>query len=585
MTANRTDHDTDYDTDVLIVGTGPMGSATALALASYGIRCTAISRANWFADSPRAHVTNIRTMEVLRSLGIEDAVREQSTPWHLMGETKFATSLAGTEIARISSFGTGDDRYGDYLRASPSSMVDIPQSLLEPILGNAAAQRGATLEFNTLYLSSVQDDDGVTATLEHRPTGTVRQVRARYLIGADGARSQVAADAGIELKGQLARAGTVYAQFRGDLSAFVAHRPAILTWLINRDAAVGEIGLGLLRAVHPWDRWIAGWGFDVEQGEPDLSHETARQRIKTYVGDPDFEPEITAVGPWYVNEAYATQYSRGRIFCGGDAVHRHPPSNGLGSNTSIQDAFNLAWKLAYVIRGDATPALLESYSAERAPVGKQIVTRANESRRDFAPLKTVLADLDLLKSESSAGARARADLGAAVRLKNYEWNALGLEMNLRYDSGAVIGGDGRDEPWDNDPELFEQPTTHPGAMIPHVWLVDERGTRVSTLDLVGGGDFTLVTGLSGRAWAEAVQAIRHTRVRSLVVGDPHAQDLYQSWRAAREIAEDGALLVRPDGFIAWRAASMPTDPEGALRAALTALLGLTPATEAERVPA
>jgi 2,4-dichlorophenol 6-monooxygenase len=580
----------EFDSDVLVVGTGPMGATTALALASYGTRTLTISRENWLAHTPRAHITNQRAMEVLRSLGIEDEVTARATPWDRMGETKFATSLAGEEIARLSSFGTGDDRRGDYLRASPSGMADIPQPLLEPIIVNAAAQRGASIEFNTEYRSSTQDDDGVTVTLEHRPTGHVYEHRTRYLVGADGARSRVASDAGLAIEGVMARAGTVYAQFRGDLSRYAAHRPAILTWIVNQDAAVGEIGFGLLRAVRPWDHWIAGWGFDVSQGEPDLSVETARKRIRAYVGDPAFEPEILSVGPWYVNEAYSPELSSGRVFCGGDAVHRHPPSNGLGSNTSIQDAFNLAWKLAYVIRGDASPALLDSYTQERAPVARQIVERANQSRREFADLKRVLGaeqpgvgGVSKLAAPTPEGAVARAELRTAIDVKNYEFNAHGVELNQRYESVAVLADDTAPEEWRRDSELYAQHTTRPGAKLPHAWLVNGTGHRVSTLDLVGDGYLTLLTGLTGTEWTDAVSTIAHPRLRATVIGEADTQDLYFEWQRAREIDEDGALLVRPDGVIAWRSHhAAPGAAVETLTAALEQLLGVQLLTASPR---
>lgn len=572
-----------YDSDVLVVGTGPMGATTALALATYGIRTLAVSRENWLAHTPRAHITNLRAMEVLRSLGIEEEVKQQATPWDLMGETKFTTSLAGREIARLSSYGTGDDRQGDYRQSSPCTMMDIPQSDLEPIILNSAAKRRASFEFNTLYRSSVQDDDGVTVTLEHRPSGRVYQHRTRYLVGADGARSQVAQDAGLPIEGVLARAGTVYAQFRGDLSKYVAHRPAIMTWIVNQEAAVGEIGLGLLRAVRPWDQWIAGWGFDISQGDPDLGFETARTRIKAYIGDPDFEPEITSVAPWYVNEAYSPYYSNKRIFCGGDATHRHPPTNGLGSNTCIQDAFNLAWKLAYVINGDAAPSLLDSYTEERAPIGRQIVERANQSRREFAPLKQALgADrpggpvgLEKLTAPTAEGQAARADLARALELRNYEFNAQGVEMNHRYESRAVLPDMEQPEAWLRDKELYAQASTRPGAKVPHAWLVDGSGHRISTLDLVGDGRFTLLTGPSGTAWVNAVAQIRHPRVRATVIGEAGTQDLYFAWQKIREIDEDGALLVRPDGVVAWRSLhSLGDGAQQALSDALADILGV-----------
>ncbi|MBN9209297.1 MAG: FAD-dependent monooxygenase [Microbacterium ginsengisoli] len=582
-----------FDADILVVGLGPMGATTALALAQYGVRVHAISRQPWVADTPRAHITNLRAVEVLRNLGVEEQITREATPWESMGDTLFTTSLTGPEIVRMRTWGTGDDRYGDYIRSSPCTMLDIPQSLVEPILVGAAARDGATISFNTEYLSSMQDHDGVNVTLRDRISGLEYVQRVRYLVGADGARSRVMQDAGLAVEGELARAGTVYAQFRGDLSQHVAHRPSILNWIINSDAAVGEIGLGLLRAVRPWDTWIAGWGFDIAKGDPDVSVETAIARIREYVGDPDFEPEVTSVAPWYVNEAFAPVLSNGRIFCGGDATHRHPPSSGLGSNTCIQDAFNLSWKLAFVVHGDASPALLESYSAERAPVGQQVVARANQSRRDYAPLRGALAQtaggvsgIGKVRAATAEGAAARAALAAAVDLKQYEFNAQGIEMNHRYESGAVIPDvDQQPEHWQRDRDLYVQATTRPGAKLPHVWLVDAAGRRISTLDVVKGLFLTLLTGPTGTVWAEAVSELDHPRLRTITIGDPDTQDLYFEWQRAREVDEAGAVLVRPDGVVAWRAASAPTDVAGAraqLGGVISRLLGKAPVLEALR---
>lgn len=553
-----------FDTDVIVIGTGPTGATAALALASLGVRVHMISRWNWLADTPRAHITNQRTNEVFRELGIADDVARYASSWEVMGDTLFTTSLAGDELLRMRTWGTGDARKGDYIKASPCGMVDIIQPKLEPILLKNACERGATTAFNTEYLRHEQDDDGVTVSLRERLSGREYTLRARYLIGADGARSQIVEELGLPIEGQMARAGTAYVNFKADLTAYVAHRPSILNWIVTPTAAFGEIGMGLLRAVTPWTEWIAGWGFDIGKGEPDLSPETCMEKIRVMIGNADVPVEITRASVWYVNQAYATVYSHGRVFCGGDAVHRHPPSSGLGMNTCVQDAFNLAWKLAYVIKGQAGPALLDSYSLERAPVGKQIVLRANQSRLDYAALNKcfrvdgadnpVAAGIARFRDPGPDGVAARTAARAALELKDTEFNAQGVEMNQRYQSGAVIpDADAQPEVWHADPQLHVQPTTRPGAKIPHAWLVDRNGLRVSTLDVVGKGLFTVVTGIAGTHWAEAAAELNHPWLRIVVVGAPDAQDLYCDWQRLREIDEDGALIVRPDGVVGWRA--------------------------------
>lgn len=552
----------DFDADVLVVGAGPAGATTGLALATYGVRVHMITRYGWLSNSPRAHITNQRTMEVLRDLGVEDEASGRGTDWEHMGDTLFMTSFAGREIARIRAWGTGDRRHGDYVKASPCGMVDLPQPLMESVLVRNAAERGATIAFNTEYLAHRQDASGVTVTLRDRLSGREFQVRTQYLVGADGARSQVLADAGLEVTGQMGRGSTAYVRFRADLTRYAAHRPSILYWVLTPLADYGEIGMGLLRAVRPWTEWIVGWGFDPADGDPDFSDESVTERIRAYVGDPHLEPEIGAASTWQVNQAYAPVYSSGRVFCAGDAVHRHPPSGGLGSNTGIQDAYNLAWKLAYVLRGHAAPSLLETYTAERAPIGEQIVIRANTSRLEFGPINDTLrvegaadpvaAALAKLADPSPEGARTRDALARALEVKHFEFNAHGVEMNQRYVSDAVIVDDAQPEIFARDRELYAQPTTRPGAKLPHAWLAGSDGRRLSTLDIVGRGRFTLVTGQSGTAWQDAARQLDLPWLSVVIIGAPGAEDLYREWHRVREIDDAGALVVRPDGYIAWR---------------------------------
>lgn len=574
-----------FDTDVITVGLGPGGATAALALATYGIRVHAVSMFPSFANSPRAHACNQRAAEVMRDLGVEEDAKLRGTPWDQIGDTLMTTSLAGRELLRIRTYGTGDDRHGDYVQASPSPMLDIPQPELEPVLIEHAAKRGAIISFNTQYLGHEQDADGVTVRFVDLRTGQQFTQRARYLLGFDGARSQIAEELGLEFEGELGRAGTVYVTFDADLSKYVAHRPAILHWIFNANAGFGEIGMGLLRCVTPWTRWIAGWGYNLEDGEPDLPEEYVVKQIRSLVGDPDLPVTIVKKSNWLVNQQWALRYSSGRVFCGGDAVHRHPPSNGLGANTSMQDAFNLAWKVAYVIRGYAGPRLLDSYDEERVPIGKQIVARANKSRVEFAGVRQwfdhssedpVAAGIERLREASLEGAELRDRTFEALEVKNYEWNAHGVELNQRYESSALLAEEGiGTETWDRDPELYAQPTTRPGAKIPHAWLVDERGHRVSTLDLVGRGRYTLVTGLAGQAWTEAAHSLGLPFLHNLVIGEVGSEDPYGNWWRIRDMHEAGAILVRPDGVIAWRHSEALVDPAEAgrlLRAALDRVL-------------
>jgi 2,4-dichlorophenol 6-monooxygenase len=566
-----------YDTDVLVVGSGPAGGSAALLLASYGVRTLLVSKYGWVSNTPRAHITNQRALEVLRDLGVEDQALLYGTPQHLMGDTVFCTSLAGEEIGRIRTWGTSPYSLSEYSAASPCGMIDLPQTYLEPILVSNAAARGAKIRFDTEFLTLSQDEDSVTAVLRDRVRGDEFTVRSRYLIGADGGRSVIAEQIGLPIAGLSGKAGSMNIVFQADLSRYVAHRPSILYWVMRPGAHLGGIGMGLVRCVRPWYEWLLTWGYDIDQPPPEIDEAAATRIARDLIGDPDVPVEITSASLWTVNHSYATEYSRGRVFCAGDAVHRHPPSNGLGSNTSIQDSYNLAWKLAMVLRGEAGPALLGTYTAERAPVGQQVVDRANLSRDQFGPIFEALGmteandeegianGLATLRSEGPAGVVRRETLKAAIELKNYEFNAHGVELNQRYASTAIID-DGTVEDWPRDRELYHQPATRPGAKLPHAWLTGADGRRVSTLDLVGGGRFTVLTGVSGLDWAAAAE---RCGVRAVRIGTAGMRDVYGEWARLADIEEAGCLLVRPDGYIAWR---HPASPDGA-DAAAAALAG------------
>jgi 2,4-dichlorophenol 6-monooxygenase len=578
------------DTDVLVIGSGPAGSAAALALATYGVRTTVITKYGRLADTPRAHITNQRTMEVLRDLGVEGEVMAEATPQHLMGNLVYCTSIAGEELGRLHAWGTRPDRLADYTAASPTRICDMPQDLMEPVLLHNAQSRGATVRFDTEYLSLEQDDEGVTVHVRDRIRGDEYDVRARYVIGADGGRSLVAEHVGLPLRGQMGVGGSINIVFEADLSHLVADRPSVLYWVLQPGADVGGIGAGLVRMVRPWHKWLIVWGYDINGPAPDLTEEYALSIVRTLVGDDSVPVTITSSSAWTVNHVYAERYSAGRVFCAGDAVHRHPPSNGLGSNTSIQDSYNLAWKLAAVLRGEAGPALLDTYSAERAPVGRQVVDRANQSIGETARIFDALGLLDTAdpalmvehmaarKDDTAQAEQQRAALRDAIRFKDYEFNAHGVELDQRYVSSAVVpDGTPAEEPV-RDPELYSHATSRPGAKLPHAWVTTDHRRQVSTLDLVGHGRFTLLTGIGGGSWEAAAAAAGQrlgVAVEAVVIGPGRRyEDLYGDWAQVRGIADGGALLVRPDGYVAFRhAGALPAaEAEAALESALRTVL-------------
>ncbi|MCZ4287749.1 FAD-dependent oxidoreductase [Hoeflea alexandrii] len=580
----------DIETDVLIIGTGPAGSATAALLSTYGIENMAVNRYRWLANTPRAHITNQRTMEVLRDLGreVEDEAYLFCSHQDLMGENVFCESLAGEEIGRMKSWGNHPLSKAEHLLSSPTMMNDLPQTFMEPLLFKTACSRGTQARMSTEYLSHVQDADGVTTTCLDRLTGKQVTIRSKYLIGADGGNSKVAELEKLPFEGQMGVGGSMNIIFKADLSKYVAHRPSVLYWVVQPGADVGGIGMGLVRMVRPWNEWLIVWGYDINGPEPVVDNAFASKVVRDLVGDQSLEPEITSVSTWTVNNMYATHMQSGRVFIMGDAAHRHPPSNGLGSNTSIQDSFNLAWKLAAVLKGQAGEGLLDTYSKERAPVAKQIVTRANQSIGEFGPIFEALgltestdpevmqANMDKRCDAGADAERQRTAIREAIAFKKYEFDAHGVEMNQRYKSGAVVT-DGQMEPaYELDAELHYQPTTWPGARIPHAWVYDRDGGRHSTLDLVGRGRFTILTGISGEAWARAAGKVASSMRLELAVHviGPRRDivDHHGDWARAREVAESGCVLVRPDQHVAWRAEELSDNPEADLMRVLTAVL-------------
>lgn len=582
----------DITTDVLIVGTGPAGSATAALLATYGIENLVINRYRWLASTPRAHITNQRTMEVLRDLGkeVEAEAYLYGTHQDLMGENVFCTSLAGEELGRMRSWGKHPLSRAEHLLSSPSHMNDLPQTYMEPILFKTACSRGSQSRMSTEYLRHEQDADGVTTICLDRLTGKEITIRSKYLVGADGGNSKVAEHAGIAFEGKMGVAGSMNILFKADLSKYVAHRPSVLYWVLQPGSNVGGIGMGLVRMIRPWNQWLIVWGYDINEPAPEVDAAFATKVARDLVGDPGLDIEVQSVSTWTVNNMYATEMQKGRVFCMGDATHRHPPSNGLGSNTSIQDGFNLAWKLAFVLKGKAGPKLLDSFTPERAPIAKQVVTRANRSIEEFGPIFKALGlleSIDPVKMQQNMDARCedtpdaeeqRGEIREAIAAKVYEFDAHGVEMNQRYRSDAVVT-DGEPEPeFERDRELHYQPTTWPGARVPHAWVWSDAHGKASTLDLVGKGRFTVLTGIGGEGWVEAAEAVSRElgiEMVARVIG-PRQEwtDPAFEWANLREVRDSGIVLVRPDQHVCWRRQTVADDPIAELSRVMKSILAL-----------
>lgn len=578
-----------YETDVLIVGSGPAGSTTSALLSKYGVKNMVVTKYGWLANSPRARITNQRAMEIFRDLGIEEEMNQKAVPQELMGNNVFCTSLAGEELGRLYSWGNQPNRMADYTLASPTKICDIPQNLVEPIIVGAAARNGSKYKFDTEYLSHEQDQNGVTVLCKDRLSNEEFTIRAKYLVGADGGNSKVAENLNLPYEGEMGVGGSMNIVFKMDLTKYVAHRPSALYWVMQPGSNVGGIGMGLVRMVRPWNEWLIVWGYDIIDGTPEVNDDLAKEIAIKLVGDDCIPIEILQTSTWTVNHCYATKISDGKVFCMGDAIHRHPPSNGLGSNTSIQDAFNLAWKIAMVVKGEAKESLLHSYEVERAPIAKQIVDRANKSIEEFGPIfqslglgdniepEQMKANMAKLKDNNPTSEQQREDLRRAIALKSYEFNCHGVELNQRYNSKAIVSDGSAEEEYLRDQELYYQASTRPGAHLPHVWL-GANGHRISTLDVSGKGKMTLFTGIGGEDWIKAAEESSKSlniEIHTVQIGpDRDYTDLYGEWAEIRNIKDSGCLLVRPDYHIAFRSKEVSNNSKEELQNALNQVLGL-----------
>lgn len=578
-----------WDVPVLIVGAGPAGLISSLALARYGIEHILIERHEGTTHTPRAHIVNQRTVEILRHLGVEDRFHAVATPQEFMRNNLWVTSLAGQEVIRSETWGTRDRVAGEYRSSSPCAMANCPQTAFEPMLVDACREAGADLRFSHEWEGLEQDADGVTSMVRDRTTGEHITVRSRYLIGADGARSRVLQSAGLSVEGPAGLGHAANIWFEADLSRYLAHRPGVLTWNVM-PGPLPPLRLGTLICHKPFTEFVLSFVYDPEHD--DLAERTVDDfaaRVRAAIGDDSVDITVKGTAGWQINAQVAPVYSADRVFCMGDAVHRHPPTNGLGLNMSVADAYNLAWKLALVLDGRARAGLLDTYTAERQPVGAEGVNRAITSLGEMAAIDAALgfepgqsaedgwAALALLDDPGPEGDQRRKAVREAVALTDYQFNAHGLELGYVYTGSSAIVADPTPAPEPPaDAHLHYRPTTRPGARLPHARLeLDKK--PISTLDLVDGLGFALLTGPGGDGWINAaVEVGAHTGVQITVhqisrgAGGP--TDPYGEWAERCEVEPTGCVLVRPDRHVAWRRERFDATARDALLAAVEQVL-------------
>lgn len=333
--------------------------------------------------------------------------------------------------------------------------------------------------------------------------------------------------------------------------------------------------IAITRQVKPFSEWVISMLAKPGVTEVTTGQDEIIEHVKDLIGDPAIKVKVKGISAWSIKDCYANRYSRGNTFCLGDAVHRHPPFNGLGSNTCIQDAYNLAWKIGYVKKGLASPSLLDSFNAERQPVGRAVVRRTNETGRIHAQLFALMGVfepdlekkrkiLDRLEEDTEEGAEARAAFQHIIENLDSERHGFGVEMNQLYESGAVWADDESGPPpsfsTSEEADLHYLESTYPGFRLPHAWLRASNATpndpMVSTHDLAGKCRFIILTGIGGKPkWLRAADKVREqlkVEIQVYSIGGEDYRDVFYDWSRKRGISERGAVLVRPDRFIAWR---------------------------------
>ena len=577
---------------VLIVGGGGAGLTASMLLARQGVEHLLVSARPTTSDLPKAHVLNQRAMEVLDDVGVAATIALRSTPAEQMAATAFYAGFAGPDpdygrqLLKLESWGAGGEDES-WRAASAWRSHNLPQIRLEPLMKARAEELSPdAIRFNHELIALEQDDDEVRATIRDNGAGAEYEVHCDYLIGADGGR-RIPELVGVGYEGLGVIAQEVTLHVSADFSPWAKDPDVLIRWIYSPQGGVLAVmvPMGPERWGPDSEEWVIhlNTAADVVQSDAEIEADARRA-----LGIGDLPMQIHKITRWTLEAVIAERFQAGRVFLLGDAAHRHPPTGGLGLTSAIHDAQNLCWKLAAVVAGSADPALLATYEAERRPVDQRNCQRSLESGLNHFETAALIgvgpensaeenmALLRRLSSERPEDAQLRADVMRKLRAQSMEFSELNVEYGYSYESAAVVA-DGSPAPVNVDDIRVYEPSTRPGAPLPHAWVDDEEGVRRPIKDLVAPGRFLLIAGEDGEAWCEAARELAEQAGVPLdAVRIGHlAGDFFDprcGWLRHREISSDGAVLVRPDRFVGWRQATAAEDPHAALAAVLAQIL-------------
>ena len=546
------------NSDVVIVGAGPVGLACAFMLGRQGVDVRVLERRSQLSSQPRAHVLHARTVELLRGWGLADGIRAAGLPRHLSTSFGWLTELRAKEFAVVDYI---DDE--TTARYSPEQLISCPQDAIErELLYAVQRETDVTVDFSREVVAFRATEGGGQVDIRSA-SGTTAYAAASFIVAADGASSGLRTMAGISMPRSAPLARRLNLWFEADLTEYTRNRPFML-WLVHNAATQGTF-----IALDGVSRWVYSFEIAINESKSDYDPVRCRDIIRAAVGDPGLSPNMLGVATWNVDMGVADEFRRGPLFLVGDAAHSFPPSGGYGMNSGIQDAQNLAWKLAAVLKGDAGCALLDTYEIERRPVAAYNASQSLQNAQHSKEAADHLASPEVLALlATDAGAELRAGIARALAQPSPEFHSLGQQFGQIY-HGAAIVDDGSDPRPSTTMEYVV--TARPGARAPHVRLVDRSRRSLSSIDLVKD-TWTLLVAGPANDWIDRVEHVRtqlglavrifeviqsatatETSVEQLVVetGAPGFAEVYEI-DPGTDSAAGGAVLIRPDGYVGAR---------------------------------